>query len=211
MLIFFDKELITMVTTHASIEDNIKRYKRGELIVPSDFRGKGSEDAIKKTLSRLALKVTIKRMGHGLYVLPKKDPLFGEILPSGEEIAFALAKKEKIKIKPAGAFVLHKLGLTLQVPTKLDYLTDGNSRIIKVGKSVIRFKSTTPKKMALKGELSGLIILGLEELGVDQIDELTRVRLVHLLEKENPIFLNFELKLASAAVHDFILKLILNK
>lgn len=97
-----------------------------------DFRGKGSEDAIKKTLSRLTLKGTIKRMGHGLYVLPKKDPLFGEILPSGEEIAFALAKKEKIKIKPAGAFALHKLGLTLQVPTKLVYLTDGNSRILRL-------------------------------------------------------------------------------
>ncbi|NQX42310.1 hypothetical protein SAMN05421820_11130 [Pedobacter steynii] len=200
-----------MITTHAAIEDNIKRYKRGELIVPSDFRGKGTENAIKKTLSRLAADGTIKRLGHGLYVLPKKDPLFGEILPSTEEIAIALAKKEKVKIKPAGAFALHKLGLTLQVPTKLVYLTDGNGRIIKVGKNTIRFKSTTPKKMALKGELSGLIILALEELGTDQIDESTKLKLSNLLEKENPIILKQDLKLASAAVHDFILKLILNK
>ncbi len=200
-----------MITTHAAIEDNIKRYKRGELIIPSDFRGKGTEAAIKKALSRLAADGTIKRLGHGLYVLPKKDPLFGTVLPSVEEIAIALAKKEKIKIKPAGAFALHKLGLTLQVPTKLVYLTDGNARIIKVGKNTIRFKSTTPKKMAIKGELSGLIILALEELGTDQIDEATARKLGNLIQNENPIFLKHDLKLASAAVYDFLLKLNINK
>ena len=200
-----------MITTHAAIEDNIKRYKRGELIIPSDFRGKGTEAAIKKALSRLAADGTIKRLGHGLYVLPKKDPLFGPVLPSVEEIAIALAKKEKIKIKPAGAFALHKLGLTLQVPTKLVYLTDGNARIIKVGKNTIRFKSTTPKKMAIRGELSGLIILALEELGTDQIDEATALKLGNLIQKENPIFLKHDLKLASAAVYDFLLKLNINK
>lgn len=196
-----------MITTHAAIEDNIKRYKRGELITPSDFRGKGSEAAIKKTLSRLAADGTIKRLGHGLYVLPKKDPLFGEVLPSAEEIATTLAKKEKVKITPTGAYAMHKLGLTLQVPTKLVYLTDGNSRTIKIGKNTIRFKSTTPKKMALKGELSGLIILALEELGTNQIDEATQLKLSNLLQKENSVFLKHDLKLASAAVHDFILKL----
>jgi hypothetical protein len=196
-----------MIATHAAIEDNIKRYKRGELIMPSDFRGKGTEGAIKKALSRLASEGIIKRLGHGLYVLPKKDPLFGEILPSTEEIALALAKKEKVKIKPAGAFALHKLGLTLQVPTKLVYLTDGNGRIIKIGKNIIRFKSTTPKKMAFKGELSGLIILALEELGQNQIDEIMVVKLRSLLKKENPVFLKHDLKLASAAVHDFLLKI----
>lgn len=196
-----------MITTHAAIEDNIKRYKRGELIVPSDFRGKGSENAIKKALSRLAAKGTIRRLGHGLYVLPKKDPLFGEVLPSIEDIASALAKKEKVKIKPAGAFALHKLGLSVQVPTKLVYLTDGNGRLIKIGRNTIRFKPTTPKKMAFKGELSGLVILALEELGVDQIDETTVKKLGDLLLNENPLMLKHDLKLASAAVHDFLIKL----
>jgi hypothetical protein len=197
-----------MINTHAAIEDNIKRYKRGELIVPSDFRGKGSEGAIKKTLSRLAADGTIKRIGHGLYVLPTKDPLFGEILPSVEDIATALARKEKVKIKPAGAYAMHKLGLTLQVPTKLVYLTDGNSRELKIGRNTVKFKATTPKKLALKGALSGLIILALEELGTEHIDEVTRLKLSNLLQKENPTLLKHDLKLASAIVHDFLLKLI---
>nr|WP_294791127.1 DUF6088 family protein [uncultured Mucilaginibacter sp.] len=196
------------MTTHTAIEDYIKRYKRGDLIVPTDFRGKGSDEAIRKTLSRLAADGIIRRLGHGLYILPKKDPLFGEVLPSTEEIAHALAEKEKIKIKPAGAQAIHKLGLTTQVPTKLVYLTDGSSRTITIGRNVIRFKATTPKKMALKGELSSLIILGLEELGVKQLDEPLKKRIAELIRKENPATLKQDMKLASASVHDFLLKLI---
>jgi Family of unknown function (DUF6088) len=31
-----------------------------------------------------------------------------------------------VRIRPTGAFALHKLGLTTQVPTRLVYLTDGH-------------------------------------------------------------------------------------
>ncbi|AYL96545.1 DUF6088 family protein [Mucilaginibacter celer] len=197
-----------MTATHSTIEDYIKRYKRGDLIVPSDFRGKGSEAAIRKALSRLATDGTIRRIGHGLYILPIKDPLFGEVLPSADEIAHALADKEKIKIKPAGAQAMHKLGLTTQVPTKLVYLTDGNSRTIKINRTIIRFKATTPKKMALKGELSSLIILALEELGTNDLDAQIQNRIRELIRKENPVVFKQDLKLASASVHDYLLKII---
>jgi len=36
-----------MASVHEEIATNIKRYKRGDLIFPLDFRGKGSNDAIK--------------------------------------------------------------------------------------------------------------------------------------------------------------------
>ena len=196
------------MTAHAAIEDYIKRYKRGDLIVPADFRGKGSEAAIRQTLSRLAKKGVITRLGLGLYILPKKDPIFGEVLPSAEEIALALAAKEKIKIRPAGAQALHKLGLTTQVPTKLIYITNGNNRTIKVGRITIRFKATSAKKLALSGELSSLIILALEDLGIDQITDVQKNRLALLINQENRNKLNQDLKLASATVHDFLLKLI---
>lgn len=196
------------MTAHTTIEEYIKRYKRGDLIVPADFRGKGSETAIRQTLSRLTKEGVIKRLGHGLYILPKKDPIFGDVLPSAEEIAKALAAKEKIKIRPAGAQALHKLGLTTQVPTKLVYITNGNNRTINIGRITIRFKATSPKKLALSGELSSLIIPALEELGIDQITDVQKTRLVELINKENRSKLNQDLKLASASVHDFLLKLI---
>lgn len=196
--------------THTAIKDYIKRYKRGDLIVPADFRGKASQSTIRQILARLTNKGIIKRLGLGLYVLPKKDPIFGEVLPSAEEIALTLAEKEKIKIRPAGAQALHKLGLTTQVPTKLVYITNGNNRTIKIGRVTIRFKAASAKKLALRGELSSLIILALEELGVDQITEVQKARLAELINQENRIKLNQDLKLASASVHDFLLKLIKN-
>ena len=196
-----------MATTHASIERNIKRHKRGELVFPKDFRGKGSDSAIKKTLSRLNKEGTIKRLAHGIYVFPETDPLFGEILPSAETVAESIAKREHVRIKPAGANALHKLGLSTQVPTKLVYLTDGTAREIKLGKNVIRFKATTPKKLSLKGKLSGLIIQALEELGTKNIDPQTEKRLSDLLKKEDFKALQHDLKLATGQIHDYLLKL----
>jgi hypothetical protein len=80
--------------------------------------------------------------------LPKIDPLFGAIYPIPEQVAEAIAKKEMVRIMPAGAYALHRLGLTTQVPTKLVYITDGENRQIKIGKTTIKFKATTPKKSA---------------------------------------------------------------
>lgn len=197
-----------MSKTHSEIESRLRKKKRGNLIFPTDFRGLGSEAAIKMALNRLNKQHIIRRLAHGIYVIPKIDPLFGEISPSPEEVAEALAKKEKVKIKPAGAYALHKLGLTTQVPTKLVYITDGPPREIKMGKTVIKFKATTPKKLAMKGPYSSLIIQAVEELGSEDIDEKTEKKIKDLLLKENTSLLFNDLKLASAKINDYLIKLI---
>lgn len=196
-----------MASVHKEIETNIKRYKRGDLIFSVDFRGKGSNDAIKQALSRLCKEGTLKRLGHGIYVLPKKDPVFGEVLPSAEEVAEALAKKEQVRIRPAGAYALHKLGLSMQVPTKLVYLTDGTARQIMIGKTTIKFKATTPKKLSLKGAYSSLIIPALEEIGLDSIDKNIEKRIQELLKLEDPLTLRQDLKKATVQIAEYLIKL----
>src|SRR4051812_21147392 len=101
-----------MVKAHTYIENILHRRKGGELIFPTDFRGKGTEDAIKKALSRLAQKGVLKRLSHGIYYIPKFDPVLGELRPGAEDVVKMLAKKEKIRVRPAGAYALHRLGLT---------------------------------------------------------------------------------------------------
>jgi hypothetical protein len=199
-----------MATTHSSIESNIRSLSGGDLLFPTDFRGKGTEAAIKMTLSRLNKEGIINRLGHGIYVIPKKDPLFGEVLPPPEEIAMSLAKREHLRIKPAGANALHKLGLTTQVPMKLVYLTDGTAREIKLGKTTIKFKPTTPKKLSLKGKVSSLIIQALEELGTKSLGEDIEKKIKTLLQKENPADLQHDLKLATAPIYDYLLKIYQN-
>jgi len=199
-----------MDNVHKHIEHSILRHKKGAIIFPTDFRGKGSDTAIKMSLSRLCKEDKLKRLAKGIYYIPKVDPLFGTLLPVPEEVAEAVAKKEKVEIKPAGANALHRLGLTTQVPTKLVYITNGEDRQIKMGKTTIRFKATTPKKMAMEGELSSLIIQALSELKTKNIDSYTENKLKTLLEKETPNRLKKNLSIAPANIHNYILKL-LNK
>ena len=197
-----------MENVHKHIEHSVSRRKKGDLIFPIDFRGKGTQYAVNAALSRLSREKKLKRLAHGIYYVPKIDPLFGAVFPAPEEVAEAIAKKEKVRIKPAGAYALHRLGLTTQVPTKLVYITDGENRQIRMGKTVIRFKATTPKKMSLEGQLSSLVILALDELDIKNIDADTAKKIRALLEKEDTGQLNRNLALTSARIHDYITKLL---
>ena len=193
---------------HKKIEHQIEQKKPGEIIFPNEFKGIGTEAAIKMTLHRLVKTGILQRIAHGIYMRPKQDPLFGTINPPLEEIALAIAKKEKTRIKPAGAYALNKLGLSTQVPTRLVYITDGPRKKIHIGNTVILFKQSTPKKLALQGELSSLIIQALDELDMDALDNRTLDKLAKLIQKENPRKLQHDLKLAPAKVNDFIFKLL---
>jgi hypothetical protein len=197
-----------MENIHKHIEHSVSRRKKGDLIFPDDFVGKGAQTAVRAALSRLSREGKLKRLAHGIYYVPKIDPLFGAIYPAAEEVAEAIAKKEKVRIKPAGAYALHRLGLTTQVPTKLVYITDGENRQIKIGKTTISFKATTPKKMALEGQLSSLVILALDELNAKNIDIETEKKIKTILEKENPGQLKRNLSLTSGRIHDYIIKLL---
>ncbi len=73
---------------------------------------------------------------------------------------------------------------------------------------MILFKQSTPKKLALQGELSSLIIQALDELDMDALDNRTLDKLAKLIQKENPRKLQHDLKLAPAKVNDFIFKLL---
>ena len=176
-----------MENVHKHIEHSISRRKKGDLIFPTDFRAKGTQTAVKTALSRLSREGKLKRLAHGIYYVPKIDPLFGAVYPAPEEVAESIAKKEKVRIKPAGAYALHRLGLTTQVPTKLVYITDGENRQIKIGKTVIRFKATTPKKMSLEGQLSSLVILALDEINPANIDSDT----ANLIKKKKKLKWNY--------------------
>lgn len=196
------------MTTQRNIETALSRRRKGELVFPTDFRGMGTEAAIKKALSRFVRMGKIERLAHGIYYIPKTDPLLGVLYPSAEEVAHLLAKKERVQIRPAGAYALHQLGLTTQMPTKLVYITDGQSRLLAVGRSTIRFKAKAHKKLATKGKISSLVIQALEELPPKEIDDRMKTKIRELLVKENPKLLQHDLKLAPARVHDYILKLL---
>jgi hypothetical protein len=152
----------------------------------------------------------VERMGQGIYVIPQNDMIFGKILPSMEQLAEALAKKEHVKIKPSGQHALNKVGLSNQVPMRLVFLTNGNSKKIQIGKNAIIFKSTTAKKLSMKGDITSLLFLGLEELDLKKLSRIQMDRIMELLKQENPENLKYNLRLTQAKVSDFVVKNLLN-
>lgn len=185
-------------STHYTINKAVEQAKKGSLLFPADFKGLADDAAINMALSRLNKEGSIKRLAHGIYIIPKYDPLLGLLYPGMEEIAKAIADRDRARIRPAGSFALHKLGLSTQMPMNLVYLTDGAPRKIKIGKGSIRFIKTTPKKLMLTGPISSLIIQALEELGPKEVTQDIEKKLKELLKQETKENLINDFKFAPA-------------
>jgi len=187
-----------MPSIHTKIENFIKAYGKGKLLFPSDFSDISNAENIKKVLLRLEQKEVLVRLARGIYLFPKQDKEFGTLYPSVEEIAKAIAKRDKARIVPTGIHALNKLGLSTQVPMKVVYLTDGAPRSIQVGKRSIKFKKTTPKNLMAKGEISSLVIQALREIGQDNVTKEQLTRIHELLQKEEPSNVIYDANLAPA-------------
>ena len=174
---------------------------RGCVIVPTDFLDIAKRPMIDLALHRLAKKKAIRRLARGVYDFPKQHPVLGELSPSAETVAEALAGRDRTKLQPSGAYAANALGLSEQVPAKAVFLTDGPSRTVKIGSMTIQLRRTTPRNMAAAGRLSGLLIQALRELGDDHV---TPERIAHLkrtLPAEQRRELLKDLKLAPAWMH----------
>lgn len=184
------------MSVHQAILEKINSKIPGDIFFPAEFRMLGTDDAIKMALSRLVKENTIERLANGVYFIPQFHHLIGRIKPSLEMIANAIASRDHIQIKPTGMSALNKLGLSEQVPTRHVYITNGQPRTYRVAENEIHFKSASPKKLALKGPISSLIILAMDEMGQTEFDETLASKIKGLLKKEDPILLENDMMLA---------------
>jgi len=188
--------------------DKIKKAKRGVIFFPEDFEDFGSFEAVRLALHRLVKADAIVRVAHGIYVRPKTGGLMGPLLPTAEEVASALAKRDRIKTLPTGSYALNALGLSTQIPMKIVLLTDGSSRTVKVGKRTIKFKKTTSKNLQAKGNISRLVIQALKEIGKDNQTAEEEKKIIELLKREDIDSLLFDIKLAPVWIKKIMKKAI---
>ena len=144
----------------------------GQVLTPRDFLDLGSRAAIDQTLTRLCRDGHLRRVGRGLYALPRRHPLFGELSVTSDAVADALAGRDALRLQPAGAYAANQLGLTEQVPMKLLFLTDGPTRVLRLadGREIV-LKQTTPRNMQTAGRISGTVIAALRWLGREAVDQ----------------------------------------
>ncbi|MEN6452913.1 MAG: DUF6088 family protein [Prolixibacteraceae bacterium] len=178
------------------ILNKIKKAKRGSLFFVEDFLNFGNSKAIAKALERLFNKEEISRVARGIYVRFEKDPILGPVKPGAEAIAKAIAKRDKARIVPTGALALNALGLSTQVPMNVVYLTDGAARRINIGKRKIIFKKASPKNLTSIGDISGLAIQALKEIGKDSVTENEKRMILEHLKNEDKYRLEHDIRLA---------------
>lgn len=183
-------------STKEKMKQRITKKRRGEILFPEDFKDTGSPEAVRLALHRLEKEGFVKRIAQGIYVRPQRSKYIGEVMPTAEQVAQAIARRDRIKIVPTGVYALHALGLSEQIPMKLVFLTNGAPREIEVGRRTIKLKKTTPKNLMAKGKISSLVIQALREIGKDNVTENLENMLIRLLQEEDAKILKHDIELA---------------
>ena len=143
-----------MPTTKELIGSRIHRLGPGHAFTPKDFVDLGTRGMVDVTLSQLVSLGVIRRVGRGLYDLPKYSEALGITLgPDIDQIAQAIARRFRWRIMPTGAWAANALGLSTQIPAKIVYLSDGPNRKFEFGKQTLHFKHARPKEMRTEGAL----------------------------------------------------------
>ena len=167
-----------------SVTDRIKDANGGTIFFPGDLLELGSAEAIHTAFSRLLGTKQLIRLAKGIYLKPKIDPELGPLKPSLEDLAKAIAKRDKVVIRPTGAYALNRLGLSIQVPTRVVFLTSGNPKNIKVGRHTLAFQKRTPKQLAVEQENIFLAIQALIALKDQGQHTVVIRRLTEVLARE---------------------------
>lgn len=182
----------------------ISKARRGIPFFAENFATYGSPAAVRKALDRLVKAGKLERVATGLYIRPRVSPVIGKVTPPIDELAKAIARRDRARIAPTGIYALNKLGLSTQVPMNVVYLTDGAGRKVRIGRRTITFKKTTPKNVATLGQTSHLVIQALKVIGKNNITRDTINRVQDLLKHEHRDLLAHDIKLAPAWIREIM-------
>ena len=161
-----------MELTEKQIIARIRAHGRGFVFNTKLFSSLTNNSTnIRTALTRLVQKNSIRRLAHGLYDLPEVHPKLGLMMPSIEKVIEAFKASEAIEVQPTGAYAANLLGLTTQIPMRIELFTNGPKRVITIGEQVIILKPTTPKNMVGAGTKAGLILHALRQIGKENIND----------------------------------------
>lgn len=189
------------------IERRIRRQSNadpGRVFTPSDFTDLGTPHSVGMALMRLVRSGTLRHLARGLYDVPRTHPLLGDLLPTAEAVAQALARRDGATLQPMEAMAANLLGLSEQVAAKAVFLTDGPDRFVTVGPLTVQLKQRPLRKVGKPAATSGLVFAALRSLGKEHV---SKERVAHLREtlalKDRKRLLK-DLPLAPAWMHPFL-------
>ncbi len=143
-----------------SIGDRIMRRVRakgrGEWVCTSaDFLAFGARPTIGRALARLAKSGKLRRVGRGLYDLPRFSQILNRLEAVNVGYAIdAMVRRDGIRIMRGGGFHANLLRVTNNIPAKFWFVTDGRTRKVKIGRATVYFEHASPKMISWKGKAS---------------------------------------------------------
>ena len=180
-----------------SIEDEILeslgKCGRGTVFFADRFSRLGSAERLRKAMEVLIKRGSIVRVARGVFCYPKKTPAFlkemGIVseyqMPSSDDIANAIAKRDRIKIAPTALHAQNLLGLSQQMVMNYVYLTDGRAKKVKLENGgQIEFKHTVAKNLAFTNRLAMLITFALKDYGQEGVTDEHIIKIKELLSHE---------------------------
>ena len=139
------------------------------MCTPKDFLDLGSRGAVDQALSRLVKAGQLRRVGHGLYDMPRMSGVLNRPAPADWDAAIAaLTRRDSIRIVPDGLAAANQLGLTNAVPAKASYVTDGSARTLKIDGRTVQFRRAGPSVMQWAGKPAASVVQALRWLGPDK-------------------------------------------
>lgn len=192
----------------AIIDKRIDKSQPGTVFITSDFADVAPTDAINMSLSRLEDTGKIRRLQRGIYDKPRFSKMLNEpVAADPEEIAYAIARKNRWSIIPMGDTALNLLHLSTQVPAVWQYASDGPYKDYHYGKVSISFRHTSNKESTGYSYTTGLVIQGLKALGKENVDQKVIDSLKQYLSSEEKKNLLSEAKGTTAWIYDYIKKI----
>lgn len=180
----------------------IEVMERGTVFTPSDFLHLGSPHAVGMALGRMTKAGKIRRIGRGLYDLPRTHPVLGVLEPSADAVTEAVARRDGISIEPTDATAANLLGLSEQVPSQVVYATNGPTRKIRLTSgNAIHLHHRSPRKTARARRSSALVFAALRSIGKENLDEARVRHLQKALPARERRELLEDLRLAPAWMH----------
>lgn len=190
------------------IKERVENLEKGSVIIPSDFFDIIDAVKVNVSLTRLVEDKTIRRIMRGVYEYPKYNDFLGEFVASDpNKVAHALARNYGWSIAPSGDTALNMLGLSTQVPSIWDYISDGPYKEYGYDKVTIKFKHRTNKEISGLSPKTALVIQAIKTLGKDHIDNNTIRKITDILFEEEKDILLQETQQSTAWVYEIIKKI----
>ena len=139
-------------------------------ICPGALLHMGKRAAVDQALSRLARRGKLLRVCRGVYMRPIHTR-FGVHAPSVPKVIAALSSLWGETIVGSGGAAANVLGLTLQVPIRMVYLTSGPSRKLRLFKLVLELRHAPRWQLVAPGRPAGLAVRALAWMGPHEIEE----------------------------------------